>query len=114
MNKARKATAFDLMYLRIVVMRRVSFLGQPSGEEPGPRVPELPNAGCLLDAELCFVESLLDDDELGAVVVVGASASGGELWTEDVSGEETAEFTDDVELAAESLRRWRSMTRRAA
>ena len=46
------------------------------------------------------MEPLLDDDELGAVVVVGGGGVGGELWTEDVSGEEMGELTGDVELVA--------------
>jgi hypothetical protein len=60
-------------------MRNVSFLGYPSGDDPGPRVPLLPNAGCLPADALWFVESLLDEPELGAVVVLGASATGVEL-----------------------------------
>ena len=46
------------------------------------------------------MEPLLDDDELGAVVVVGGGAVAVELRTEDVSGEDMGELTDDVELVA--------------
>jgi hypothetical protein len=56
-------------------MRNGSFVDYPSGDEPGPRVPALPNAGCLLPDVLWFVELLLDD-ELGEVdVTVGSDVA---------------------------------------
>jgi hypothetical protein len=60
-------------------MQKVSSCGQLSGDEPGPRVPELPKAGCLLDVELCFDEPpLLADDELEPAGVLDAEV-GAEL-----------------------------------
>ena len=57
-----------------------------------------PKTGCLWDAELWFVEPLLDEDELGALEAV----LGAELWTEDVSGDEAAELSGTVESAADA------------
>ena len=100
MNNARKATAFDLKNLRIVVMRNVSFLAYPSGDEPGPRRPARQKLVACWPTSSDSSELLLDEDELGAVDVVVGSDAGAELWTEDVSGDEAAELSDTVESAA--------------
>jgi hypothetical protein len=77
-NNASNAIAFDLTYLRAVIMRRVSFSDQLSGDEPGPRVPELPKADCLLDEELWLVEPP-PDEEHAHVGVLDDCEAGGEL-----------------------------------